>query len=122
MAKRILVVDDEEDIAHMCAEALAEAGYEVQSARNGFHAQALIDSVMFDAAVLDVSVPGATGLELAARLKSQSSNIPIVVITGYASVDPAAARKIGARAFLAKPFTTKKLVQIINTCFTPFSP
>lgn len=114
--KKILLVEDDTEIAEACAEALRENDYEVEVVRNGAHALSLIETLLFDAAILDVRVPGATGLEIAEQLRTQNPRIPIIIMTGFSAVDPAVARKVGAVAFLQKPFSIEKLLRTLAAC------
>lgn len=114
--KKILLVEDETVIARECAEVLRESGYEVEVVHNGHDALELVETLLFDAAILDVRVPGATGIEIAEELRSRNPRIPIVLMTGFAAVDPGVARKVGAVAFLTKPFSAEKLLRTLAAC------
>jgi DNA-binding response OmpR family regulator len=111
MSNRILIIDDEEHIRQMMRLTLEAAGYEVGEASNGEEGLRLYaDGSTWDAVVLDQRMPGIDGLETFRRLKKQTSNVPVVMATAYASIELAVdAMKLGATDFVRKPMTPKVL-------------
>ncbi|MBL8843569.1 MAG: sigma-54-dependent Fis family transcriptional regulator [Planctomycetes bacterium] len=102
---RILVVDDEEAIRSGLAEILTEEGYEVEQAGDGQTALARIREEVFDLVCTDVRMPRMDGLELVERVKQESPETELIVITGFASLQSAVdAVKRGAEDYLSKPF------------------
>jgi DNA-binding NtrC family response regulator len=102
---RILVVDDEEAIRSGLAEILREQGYEVEEAADAQRALARVREELVDLVCTDVRMPGMDGLELVERIKVESPETEVVVITGFASLQSAVdAVKRGAEDYLAKPF------------------
>jgi CheY-like chemotaxis protein len=112
--KRILVVDDEPTIRRLVAEALREAGYRVDLAANGAEALQLMRRRLPHAIVLDLMMPQLDGsgfVELM-RLNPRFAAVPLVLASAaYDATD--AARRMGARACLAKPFEIDVLLQTI---------
>lgn len=111
MAKRVLIVDDEENIREMTRLALEAAGYEVGEAASGMEAFAIIGGDdAWDAVLLDQKMPGLVGTEVLTRLKVLVPEAPVIMMTAYASVDLAVeAMKLGATDFVRKPMTPEIL-------------
>lgn len=115
---RVLVADDEDDIRALVALAVAKAGCTViGSVADGSAALDLARAERPDLAVLDVSMPGATGLEVCAALRADpaSARIRILLLSAGASLeDVAAGLAAGADAYLAKPFQISGLVHQVH--------
>ena len=116
---RVLVVDDEDDIRSLVCLAVRKAGCTVvASAPDGTSALAAARGQLPHLAVLDVSMPGATGLEVCSALRAdaRTAGIRILLLSaGASTADVAAGLAAGADAYLAKPFTVAGLVQQIRT-------
>ena len=114
----MLVADDEDDIRALVALAVAKAGCTVvSSVADGGAALAAARAELPDLAVLDVSMPGATGLEVCAALRSDplTAGIRILLLSAGASLDDVAAGlAAGADAYLAKPFQVSGLVHQVH--------
>jgi two-component system, NtrC family, response regulator AtoC len=103
--KRVLVVDDEEAIRSVLADLFDGLGYFVGLARDGREGLDAALSSEIDLAVLDVSLPGMDGLELLRVLKESKPELPVIMVTGYASMSAALkALKLGAYDYITKPF------------------
>ncbi len=112
---RILVVDDEPHIRLSCGDALTRAGHDVVMAEDGASATAAIEAGAFDAAVLDIVLPDANGLQLLEAIRSRNADAVVVLVTGFASLDTAMeAVRLGAYEYLRKPFAARDLVRIIE--------
>ena len=111
MAKRVLIVDDEENIREMTRLTLETAGYEVMEAASGLEAFAIIGSDdAWDAVLLDQKMPGMVGTEVLRRLKVMLPSAKVIMMTAYASVELAIeAMKLGATDFVRKPMTPEIL-------------
>lgn len=111
MAKRVLIVDDEENIREMTRLALEAAGYEVGEAVSGLEAFAIIGGdESWDAVLLDQKMPGMVGTEVLRRIGVMLPSAKIVMMTAYASVELAIeAIKLGATDFVRKPMTPEIL-------------
>jgi len=102
---RILVVDDEEAIRVILSDVLSEAGYAVLLASSGDQAIAMLRSDPPHMVITDMKMPGADGLEVVKAARAVDPGLPVVVVTGYASVDTAVElMKLGAADYIPKPF------------------
>ncbi len=81
--KKILVVDDEENIRKLYKEELEEMGYEVTTASDGAQALAAMDATKFSLVTLDMRMKGMDGIEALRRMKEKDSTIPVVISTAY---------------------------------------
>jgi DNA-binding response OmpR family regulator len=119
---RVLVADDEDDIRALVALAVRKAGCTVvASVADGAAALEHARAERPDLAVLDVSMPGATGLEVCAALRAdpETSDIRILLLSAGASLDDVAAGlAAGADAYLAKPFQISGLVHQVHALTT----
>jgi DNA-binding response OmpR family regulator len=117
-AVRVLVADDEEDIRALVCLAVTKAGCTVtDSVADGGTALAAARADVPDLAVLDVSMPGATGLEVCTALRADpaTSGIRILLLSAGASLDDVArGLAAGADAYLAKPFGVAALVHQVR--------
>jgi CheY-like chemotaxis protein len=112
MTARIVVADDEADIRRLIVFTLKRRGYTVLEASAGDTALDLIRQVLPDLAVLDVMMPGLTGLEVARALGADpaTSEIPIVMLSAKGqATEIEAGIASGARAYLVKPFRPQEL-------------
>ena len=120
---RVLVADDEDDIRDLVCLAVRKAGAaEVTAVADGTAALAAARLHLPDLAVLDVSMPGATGLEVCAALRADpaTAGIAILLLSAGASLDDVArGLSAGADAYLAKPFSVAGLVSRIRTLTGP---
>jgi len=108
---RLLLVDDDAVFVEILARALAKRGFEVETAREFQDAQAIIEHRLHEFAVVDLKMPGGSGLVLVERLKQRNPAIHIVVLTGFASVATAVeAIKLGATHYLPKPADADEIV------------
>ncbi len=107
---RVLVVEDEPRIAHFLAKALRLDGHEVVVAEDGEVGLFLGMTEPFDLAVLDLTLPGRSGLEVLTALRGAHPQVPVLMLTGRD--DPEARRaceQAGASDFLAKPLVVADL-------------
>ena len=112
---RVLVIDDEESMRIACRQSLERAGYSISTAENGDQALERIRQESFDVALLDLRMPGLTGMDALKRLKQESPNTAVVIITGYGTIDSAVeAIKSGACDYLPKPFTPEALILVVE--------
>jgi DNA-binding NtrC family response regulator len=111
----ILIIDDEESMRAGCVQTLAENGYRVQAVENGCMALERVAKESFDVVLLDLKMPGVSGIELLRRLKEKDPNSVVIIITAYGTIDCAVeAMKSGAYDFLSKPFTPEILCSIVQ--------
>jgi response regulator RpfG family c-di-GMP phosphodiesterase len=111
---RILLVDDDPALRTLIRTTFEVADVAVVEAENAEVARRKIRSARPDVIVLDVRMPGTTGLELCAELKAsaQTKDIPIVLLTGSDGEMAAAAKRAGADAFVRKPFSPLELLSV----------
>jgi DNA-binding NtrC family response regulator len=110
MERNILVVDDEERLLASLVELLEGWGYCCRAAGNGADALDAFSRGGCDAALVDLRMPGIDGLELLRRMRAASPELPILMMTGYPSVESAVtAMKFGAADFLTKPLDLARL-------------
>ncbi len=112
MADRsILVVEDDRDIADLVALHLGDAGFEVTVVGNGREGFRQARGGGFDLVVLDLMLPGLEGLEVCRRLRAESRQVPILILTARSDeVDRVVGLEIGADDYLTKPFSVRELV------------
>lgn len=121
MIQRIVVADDEADIRRLVAFTLRRRGYVVIEASAGDEALTLIQQEQPDLAVLDVLMPGMTGIEVAEALgqDSQTVAIPVILLSALGQVaDVKAGLQSGARVYLTKPFAPPDLVASVVNALT----
>jgi response regulator NasT len=112
--RRILIVDDDRQLCDLLVEALGQAGYEVMAAQCANDALAAIAAAAPDLAVLDIRMPGTSGLTLSELLRDQFA-IPFVFFSGVDSEETVRqATLMGALAYLVKPLDMRQLVPAIN--------
>jgi two-component system response regulator RegA len=102
--RRLLIVDDDETFREVLARAMGRRGYAVRTAGDFDSALRAAGEVAPSHALVDLRMPGASGLKLIPALKESAPSVRIVVLTGYASIATAVeAIKLGAIQYLAKP-------------------
>lgn len=113
-ARRVLVVDDDRTFTTLLAEALQRAGYEVSSAESAEEALAAVATASPDLAVLDIRMPGPSGLELGTLLRDQFG-VPFVFLTLVDDEDTVRhATAMGALAYLVKPVDVRRCIPTID--------
>ncbi len=109
--RRVLVVDDEENIRLVLRTLLKKHGFEVEVADSGEAALALVDTFGPDVILTDVRMPRMGGLDLLARLKAKQNTATVIVMSAYGNVDLALeAMKAGAYDYVGKPFKPDEVV------------
>jgi two-component system response regulator MprA len=112
---RILVVEDERRMAELLRQGLSEDGHALTVALDGRDGLALAEAGNFDLLVLDVMLPGATGLEIARRLRARGDRTPILMLTARdAPRDVVNGLDVGADDYLTKPFSFDVLLARIR--------
>ncbi len=113
--ERVLVVDDEPDLAESCAFFLERAGHEAHCATSGPQALELMAEAPFALVVSDVRMPRMSGMELLAAIKARDPDVEVLLITGYPDLQVAVlAIKQGAFDYLAKPYAEKDLIERVE--------
>ena len=111
MSKRILVADDEPSVRDAVGYALRQEGFEVTIAEDGDDADAKLgDQVEFDLLILDIMMPGRSGLDVCRDVRARSP-IPIILLTAKdAEVDKVVGLEVGADDYVTKPFSVRELI------------
>ena len=116
MSAEILVVDDDARLRALLQRFLTEQGHRVAVAADAAEARAAIEAMAFDLLVLDVMMPGETGLQLAEHLRREGHETPILMLTARGDPDDRVAGfEHGADDYLAKPFDPRELALRIRT-------
>ena len=113
----ILVVDDNEDNAHIIRDYLEARGYPISVAYNGDEAMALFESVKPSIVLLDVMMPGRDGWQVCREMKASEAgaNVRVVMVTALQDwMDKRQALETGADDFVEKPFELAKLAQVVE--------
>ncbi len=109
--RRVLVVDDEENLRLVLRTLLKRQGYEVETAESGEQALALVDTFGPDVILTDVRMPRMGGLDLLATLQAKGNEATVIVMSAYGNVDLALeAIKAGAYDYVQKPFKHEEIV------------
>lgn len=111
----VLVVDDERGMCHILKRLMTDQGYMVDTALNAQEALELLQKETYDAAMLDIRMPGMDGIELLGRIKESSPDTAVVMMTAYGTIETAVnAMKRGAYEYITKPFNNDEVLHIIG--------
>jgi CheY-like chemotaxis protein len=113
-ARSILIVDDNDDVRELLLNFLEQDSYRLYSANNGDSALALLHSERIDLLLLDVMMPGISGVELLKKIKSShfptNPNLPVIMVTARSgSDDIEEAMAAGAHSYIVKPFRGEEI-------------
>jgi two-component system response regulator RegX3 len=115
MDQRVLVVEDEAAIADAIEYALRAEGYEVETAADGARGLEQAQSLDFDLLLLDLMLPGLSGVEICRRLRAEGATVPIVMLTAKDSeFERVLGLELGADDYVTKPFSMPELVARIR--------
>ena len=118
MAKRILVVDDDENILSLERTILEQKGFEVTTAGGGEEALRILGDHVFDLVLLDVMMPEVDGFAVCRKIKQDARlrDMPVIFLTAKGGGEALAEGfESGAMMYINKPFTANKLLTIVNT-------
>jgi len=111
MPRKILVVEDDRDIAHLVEIHLQDLGADVTLAHDGSAALELATKRAFELIILDLMLPNVDGLEICRRLRARTNYTPILMLTARsADVDRIVGLELGADDYLTKPFNVRELI------------
>ena len=125
MAKRILVVDDDENILNLERTILEQKGFDVTAAAGGAEALRLLADRVFDLVLLDVMMPEVDGFTVCRKIKEDPrlKDIPVIFLTARGGGEALAEGfESGAVMYINKPFTANKLLTIVNTMLDSGGP
>ena len=109
----ILVCDDEEGIRESFKLILADQ-YNLKFATNGLEAIEILKTLSPDAMLLDIKMPKQHGMEILKQIKKLKPKLPVIIVTGYQSVEMAQeALKNGAADYIPKPFDSKQILKVV---------
>ena len=115
MSARILIADDDEVSRQLFAETLEQEGYRVDRAQSGDEALSLLRDELYELLIIDVRMPGMTGLEVTRILHEKNSSLPIIVMTAFGSIETAIeAIHEGAFDFISKPMNLEELKKTVS--------
>jgi two-component system OmpR family response regulator len=121
--RRVLVVDDEDNVTHLVSSALRFDGFETVTADNGTSALAKVAETDPDLIVLDVMMPGLDGLGVLQNLRSAGSQIPVIFLTARDTAnDRIAGLRAGADDYVVKPFSVEELLARVHAVLRRAAP
>ncbi len=107
---RLLIVEDDNDIAEMLADYLTSKGFAIDIAKDGAEADSILEMFPFDIVILDIMLPKMNGYELIKKLRQQDNDIPVLMLTARDSIeDKINGLELGADDYLVKPFHMTEL-------------
>ncbi len=113
--KTVLIVDDDPDMRTLLRDILEGAGYDVSEAVDGEDAVDVMSENSYDVALLDITMPGASGLEVLSWITENSPDVCPVIVTASADVSTVIeAMKLGAYDYLTKPFSSRDVLNKIS--------
>jgi len=118
MAKRILIIEDNRDLAQLLELHLHDLNFRVETAFDGVSGIAKAEANSYDLIILDLMLPGLDGIEICKRLRSKSSYVPILMLTSKSSeLDRVLGLEIGADDYVTKPFSIMELMARVKAIF-----
>jgi len=113
--RKILIVDDEEDLALILRMTFERAGYRVSTANSGRAALKIVAESFFDAVVTDIRMPDGDGVEFLENVRSLNRDKPVIVmVTGFSDLTETDAYDKGAQAIFTKPIDRKQIVSKVD--------
>lgn len=108
--KRLLVIDDEENMRHMLSKVLGKTGYIVETASNGHEGLKMIQKTDFDFILCDIKMPNMSGMDFLKAARDKIRTTTIIMMSAYGTIDTAIeAMKLGAYDYISKPFKTDEV-------------
>ena len=122
-AARVLIIEDEPEVQAVLADMLREAGYVVTVAKDGSNGLDRCEEEPIDIVLSDISMPGLSGWEVAARVRARFPTIPIGFVTGWGDqLDPERLAHTGVSFVIAKPFQTLDVLRHVAQALTTAQP
>ena len=117
--QRILVVEDQEDLAALYESALRKEGFEVSKAYTGEEGVALFEDDGADAVVLDLTLPEMHGLQALQQIRTLNANVPVVVVTGETSDETRRqCERLGVQHYLSKPADYRDILSALRAALS----
>ena len=115
MPSSILIIDDQESLRHFLERAMADAGHDVRSAGTGQDALRLFHEQAPDIVLTDLKLPDISGIELLTRFKSETPEMPVILMTAFGEIRNAVeAMKQGAYDYLTKPVNLEQVTLVVD--------
>ena len=115
--KRVLVVDDDDELSSLLAEIMRSQNWEVTTAQNGRIAQQILKTTSFDLVISDIQMPETNGIELTRLIKKGNKKTPVILITAFHELlETHEAHSAGADEFVPKPFTSEDILLAVARC------
>jgi len=111
---RVLLVDDETKFVNMLAKRLKLRGFEIDVATSGNDAMTLAKTACYDVAVLDIKMPGISGIQLKHRLAETCSEMKYIFVTGHGAIDKTEKERHPDDIYLSKPLNIDALIETIT--------
>ena len=108
--KRLLIIDDEENMRHMLSKVLSKAGYSIETASNGHEGLKMTASNAYDFILCDIKMPNMSGMDFLKAARDKIRSTTVIMMSAYGTIDTAiAAMKLGAYDYISKPFKTDEV-------------
>jgi DNA-binding response OmpR family regulator len=118
MSKKILIIEDNRDLARLLESHLRDLAFQVDLSFDGIAGLARADSDNYDLVILDLMLPGLDGVEICQRLRRKSSYVPILMLTARSSeMDRVVGLEVGADDYVTKPFSIRELLARVKAIF-----
>ena len=118
MSKKILIIEDNRDLAHLLESHLRDLAFQVDLSFDGIAGLTEADSNNYDLVILDLMLPGLDGIEICQRLRRKSSYVPILMLTAKSSeMDRVVGLEVGADDYVTKPFSIRELLARVKAIF-----
>jgi DNA-binding response OmpR family regulator len=118
MKKKILVVEDDENIRTGLIDVLESEGFEAESAADGIIALKVFERDQFDMVLLDLMMPGKSGYDVAREIRAGGSAVPIIMLTAKSEeIDKVLGLELGADDYVTKPFGVRELLARVSALF-----
>ena len=118
MQKKILIIEDNRDLAHLLKNHLQDLAFQVDLSFDGIAGIAKAESDNYDLVILDLMLPGLDGVEICQRLRRKFSYVPILMLTAKSSeMDRVVGLEVGADDYVTKPFSIRELLARVKAIF-----
>jgi two-component system response regulator AtoC len=113
--EKILIVDDNETLRFTLSELLEESGFEHKAVEDGLSALDEIKKNFYDLVILDMRIPGMSGIEILKKIREKDKSLPVIMLTAFGEIKTAVeAMKQGAQDFITKPFDNDAMIMAIR--------